>query len=287
MDQEEVQIRGISYDAMRRILDFIYTSELEIGLSNVEEILSAACQLQIPEVMRFCCDFLAAWVDAENILDVYRLADLFGLGRLSDQLDSFVLKNFVGFSRTEAYRRMSPAKLLTLLSSDRLRVGSENEVYEGALLYHFTPEQLETDRGVSLTRSPRLLEAVRFPLMEAGVLQRLHDKLGPCPLKETVAAALAYHRNEALQPVLQTPRTRLRSDFRCVVGFGGMHASPSTALSSQAWFLNPFLRDWRPFTTASAPLMSNQGVAVFNNFVYLVGGDNNVRGFRAEARCWR
>ncbi|KAH0617280.1 hypothetical protein JD844_015315 [Phrynosoma platyrhinos] len=76
---------GISYDVMRQILNFIYTSEMEIALSSMEEILSAACQLQqIPEAIGFCCDFLSARVDPENILDVYRLADLFGLGHLSD-----------------------------------------------------------------------------------------------------------------------------------------------------------------------------------------------------------
>ncbi|RXN00093.1 Arfaptin-1 [Acipenser ruthenus] len=33
--------------------------------------------------------------------------------------------------------------------------------------------------------------------------------------------------------------------------------------------------------------MSNQGIVVINSFVYLIGGDNNTRGFRAESRCWR
>ncbi|XP_042333834.1 kelch-like protein 22 [Sceloporus undulatus] len=284
--QEEVQIQGVSYTAMCQILNFIYTSELEVRLSNVEEILAASCHLQIPEVMRFCCDFLAAWVDADNILDAYRLADLYALRRLSDHLDAFVLRNFVGFSRTQAYRRMPLDKLLTLLGSDALQVASENEVYEGALLYHYTAEDLEADR-ISLAQQPPLLVAVRFTLMDAAVLQRLHDRLAACPLKETVAASLAYHRDEAFQPVLQTPRTRLRSQFRCVVGFGGMREAQSAVLTRQAWILNPVLRGWRQFATTSAPMLSNQGVAVFNDFVYLIGGDNNVRGYRAEARCWR
>ncbi|MEE6504280.1 hypothetical protein FKM82_005120 [Ascaphus truei] len=123
--------------------------------------------------------------------------------------------------------------------------------------------------------------------MELQVLQRLHDKLGQCPLKLTVSSALDYHRNECLQPVLQGPHTQLRSDFHCVVGFGGMYSAPYTVLSDQAKYLNPLLGEWRPLTAAQAPRMSNQGIAVLHNFVYLIGGDNNVRGFRAEARCWR
>ncbi|XP_068767721.1 kelch-like protein 22 isoform X2 [Struthio camelus] len=286
MEQEEVRIHGISYNAMCKILNFIYTSELELSVNSVQETLAAACQLQIPEVIKFCCDFLMSWVDEENILDVYRLADHYDLRHLSDQLDSYILKNFVAFSKTQMYRQLPFQKVYSLLSSNRLEVNYENEVYEGALLYHYSPEQLETDQ-VSLMEPPKLLETVRFPLMEPQILQRLHDKLSPCPLKDKVADALMYHKNECLQPMLQTSQTQLRSEFQCVVGFGGMHSTPSIVLSDQAKYLNPLLGEWRHFTAPLAPRMSNQGIAVLNNFVYLIGGDNNVRGFRAESRCWR
>ncbi|XP_063769100.1 kelch-like protein 22 isoform X4 [Pseudophryne corroboree] len=241
---------------------------------------------KIAEVINYCCDFLISWVDEENVVEVYKLAELFHLSHLSEQLDSFVLKNFITFSRTQIYRQLPLEKVYSLLSSNQLEVGSENEVYEGALLYHYTSEQVETDQ-VSLSESPKLLETVRFPLMELSVLQRLHDKLGPCPLKVTVSNALEYHKNEIMQPVLQGPHTQLRSEFNCVVGFGGMYSAPYTVLSDQAKYLNPLTGEWRPLTAPQAPRMSNQGIAVLNNFVYLIGGDNNVRGYRAEARCWR
>lgn len=227
-----------------------------------------------------------SWVDEENILDVYRLAELFDLNRLTQQLDTYILKNFVAFSRTDKYRQLPLEKVYSLLSSNRLEVSCETEVYEGALLYHYSLEQVQADQ-ISLHEPPKLLETVRFPLMEAEVLQRLHDKLGPSPLRDTVASALMYHRNESLQPSLQGPQTELRSDFQCVVGFGGIHSTPSTILSDQAKYLNPLLGEWKHFTASLAPRMSNQGIAVLNNFVYLIGGDNNVQGFRAESRCWR
>lgn len=47
MEQEEIHIQGISYNAMCKILNFIYTSDLELGLNNVQEILAASCQLQV------------------------------------------------------------------------------------------------------------------------------------------------------------------------------------------------------------------------------------------------
>lgn len=47
MEQEEVHIHGISYNAMCKILNFIYTSELELSVNTVQETLAAACQLQV------------------------------------------------------------------------------------------------------------------------------------------------------------------------------------------------------------------------------------------------
>ncbi|MBN3296111.1 KLH22 protein, partial [Amia calva] len=286
MQESEIQVHGVSFTAMTKLLDFIYTSELELDLDNVQEILSAACLLQIQDVIGFCCDFLFSWLDDDNILEVYKLADLFGLSQLGAKVDEYILKNIHIFSRTSSYRQLPVEKVVSLLSSNQLEVNSENEVYEAALHYHYTPEQVETDQ-VCLQDTLPTMEAVRFCLMERQVLQRLHDRLKRCPLREKLAAALNYHEQEMWQPVMQSPQTQLRSLFHCLVGFGGMYSSRSETLSNEVKFLNPRTDEWRSLTAAQAPRMSNQGIAILNNFVYLIGGDNNTSGFRAETRCWR
>ncbi|XP_043924779.1 kelch-like protein 22 [Protopterus annectens] len=286
MQQGVVQIRGIAYVAMCNILDFIYTSEIELSLDNVQETLLCASILQFPEIIQFCCDFLTSWLDEENVLEMYKLADVLCLPQLQEQVDFYILKNFSVFSKSEAYRKLPLEKVCSLLSSNHLEVNSETEVYEAALHYYYTPEQIEMDE-VSLHEPLKLLELVRFPLMEHHVLQRLHDRLSPCPLRELVASALNYHDQEISQPVLQSPLTELRSKYHCVVSFGGMYSPSSQSISSQARYLHPILNEWRPLTVSQDSRMSNQGVAVLNNFVYLIGGDCNSGGFQAECRCWR
>ncbi|RXM96419.1 Kelch-like protein 22 [Acipenser ruthenus] len=245
---------------MCKLLDFIYTAELELNLENVQEILAAACLLQIQDVIGFCCDFLISCVDDDNIMEVYKLADLFGLSQLNSKIDAYNLKNFLAFSRTPAYRQLPLDKVYSLLSSNQLEVGSEYEVYEAALHYYYTPEQVETDQ-VSLQDSLKLLE--------------------------TTGGSSPVPREGSPTPGAPEPQTQLRSEFRCIVGFGGMYSSRSETLSDEAKFLNPVTGEWRSLTAAQAPHMSNQGIAVINSFVYLIGGDNNTRGFRAESRCWR
>lgn len=45
--QNEIPIHGVSYMAIKKILDYIYTSEIELDLECVEEVLVAATLLQV------------------------------------------------------------------------------------------------------------------------------------------------------------------------------------------------------------------------------------------------
>nr|XP_046242647.1 kelch-like protein 22 isoform X2 [Scatophagus argus] len=287
MQQKEIPIHEVSYVAMKKILDYIYTSEIELDLECVQEVLIAATLLQLEIVIGFCCDFLFSWLDESNILEVLHLADVYGLQQLNARVHSYMLRNIQTLSRTDVYRQLPQDEVFRALSSDRLQVNSENEVYEAALHYHYSPEQVETDQ-VYLQDNLKMLAAVRFCLIEKHVLQRLYDRLNQCPLKDCVSAALYYHEQEMWQPVLQSPLTQPRSTLHCILGFGGMFTSTSLTDSEHLFqVFHPSWGEWRTLTAAHAPRMSNQGIAVLNNFVYLIGGDKNTNGFRAETRCWR
>lgn len=47
MQQNEIPIHGVSFMAMEKILDYIYTSEIELDLESVQEVLIAATLLQV------------------------------------------------------------------------------------------------------------------------------------------------------------------------------------------------------------------------------------------------
>ncbi|CAN9513500.1 unnamed protein product [Ophioblennius macclurei] len=284
--QKEIPIHGVTYNAMKKILDYIYTSEIELDLDCVQEVLIAATLVQLEKVIGFCCDFLFAWLDESNILEVHKLADLYGLQQLNARVHSYMLRNIQTLSRTEAYRQLPEDEVFKVLSSNELQVSCENEAYEAALHYHYSPEQVETDQ-VYLQDNLRMLGAVRFCLIERTVLQRLYGRLNPCPLKDSVSAALRYHEQEAWQPVLQNALTQPRSTFSCILGFGGMFSTSFADSEHLFQVFHPSWGEWRTLSAASTPRMSNQGIAVLNNFIYLIGGDKNTSGFRAETRCWR
>lgn len=47
MQQTEIPIHGVTHTAMTKLLDFIYTSELDLDLDTVQEVLCAATLLQV------------------------------------------------------------------------------------------------------------------------------------------------------------------------------------------------------------------------------------------------
>lgn len=85
-------------------------------------------------------------MDESNILEVHKLADLYGLQQLDSKVYSYILRNIQTFSQTEAYRQLPADKVFKVLCSDELDVNSENVVYEAALHYHYSPQQVETDQ---------------------------------------------------------------------------------------------------------------------------------------------
>lgn len=101
---------------------------------------------QLEVVIGFCCDFLFSWLDENNVVEVYRLADVYGLQQLKAKVHSYLLRTIRTFSRTPAFRLLPPDEVFRALSSDRLQVSGENQVYEAALHYHFSPEQVESER---------------------------------------------------------------------------------------------------------------------------------------------
>ncbi|KAF4070559.1 hypothetical protein AMELA_G00286740 [Ameiurus melas] len=287
MQQTEVTIHGVTHTAMTKLLDFIYTSELELDLDTVQEVLCAATLLQVQDVIGFCCEFLFSWMDNDNILEVEKLAETYGLEQLGEKVCSYLLKNIQTFSRTPVYRQLPAEKVLQVLLSDELEVSSENEVFEAALHYYYSPEQVEKDQ-VCLQEHMHLMEAVRFCLMEQATLQRLYSRLEPCELRNIISFALRYHNSTLWQPVMQSPMSQLRSNCHCILGFGGMFSSGMLADSDKRFqVFHPSWGEWRNLGADGAPRMSNMGIALLNNFVFLVGGDNNTSGFRAESRCWR
>ena len=67
-DQDVVEIRGLEAKTMENLLDFMYTSTIEITVNNVQNILQGASMLGLHQLRMLCAQFLQLQLTASNCL---------------------------------------------------------------------------------------------------------------------------------------------------------------------------------------------------------------------------
>ncbi|XP_041505440.1 kelch-like protein 36 isoform X2 [Microtus oregoni] len=268
--QKEVELVGASYVGLKAVVDFLYSSELELDGNNIDYILETAHLLQIWTVVDFCCEYLEQEVSEDNYLYLQELASIYSLKRLDAFIDSFVLSHFSTLSFTPDFlQNVSVQKLCVYLSSGQVQHTWEYDLLQAAL--QWLTQQPEREVHTCL-----VLENIRFPLFSEDILlQRV--KLAMGSLLPSVAdgkgfmeEALNYHSNLVAQPVLQTKRTELRSE-ECLLFVGGEVSERCLELSDDTCFLDTKNEQWVKETSLPAR-RSHHCVAVLGGFIFIAGG---------------
>jgi hypothetical protein len=72
-----VDIHDIHGDIMNLILDYTYTREIKLTEENIYDILPAANQLQVLELVSRCENYLYEKLNPENVLGIREFASFF------------------------------------------------------------------------------------------------------------------------------------------------------------------------------------------------------------------
>nr|XP_034378564.1 kelch-like protein 36 isoform X2 [Arvicanthis niloticus] len=268
--QKEVELVGTSYVGLKAVVDFLYTSELELDGSNIDYILETAHLLQIWTVVDFCCEYLEQEVSEDNYLYLQELASIYSLKRLDAFIDSFVLSHFSTLSFTPDFlQSISVQKLCMYLSSGQVQHKWEYDLLQAAL-------QWLTQQPEREVHTCRVLENIRFPLFPEDILlQRVKLAMGSLLPSEAngegfVEEAMHYHNSLVAQPVLQTKRTLLRSE-ECLLFVGGEVSERCLELSDDTCYLDTKNEQWVKETSLPAR-RSHHCVAVLGGFIFIAGG---------------
>lgn len=108
---ESIELRGISSDGLKHIVEFMYTGRLPINMNVVQNILAVGrhmqviecrssqptqsfifSQLQIQAVLDFCMEFLISAIDVNTCVDIIHIAEVFSMALLEEKAYKFMLE---------------------------------------------------------------------------------------------------------------------------------------------------------------------------------------------------
>lgn len=285
--QAEVNLTDLDPQAVEALIQYAYTSHIEIRVDNVENLLSVSCILQIDEVKDACSEFMKHQLHPSNCLGIRSFAEGHGCNELYKIADAFTKERFVDVVKSQEFVFLNAECVGQLLKSEDLNVTSESQIFEALCVW---AEHDEQSRKRYLAK---LLGFVRLPLLTPEFLvdkvemSSLFRDMSPC--RELIIEAMKYQllpkRRFQLQNSRTTPR---RSTVGKLYVVGGMDSSKGAI---QIEHYDPRKNQW----SVVAPMVTRRlqfDVAVVGGNLYIVGGRdglktlNTVECYNPKTKQW-
>nr|CAH8875444.1 unnamed protein product [Trichobilharzia regenti] len=267
--QTKVTLYDLDGDAVETLIDFCYTSQITVEECNVQNLLPAACLLQLTEIQDVCCEFLKRQLDPSNCLGIRAFADTHACSGLLRVADRFAHLHFLEVVKSEEFLLLPVSHLVDIISSDDLNVYSEEQVYYAVMcwVHHNLSE-----------RRPYLsyvLEHVRLPLLSpkflvgtvsSDLLVRSDERC-----RDLVDEAKDYLLLPHERPYMQGPRTKPRKVLQIgelLFAIGGWCSGDAIASAER---YDSRTHKWH----LVAPMHKRRcgvGVGVVYDLLYAVGG---------------
>lgn len=262
-EKERVEIQGLDPCSMGQLIDFMYTSMIEITVDNVQGILQGASMLGLHQLRKMSATFLQSQLTASNCLGIYFLADLYMCGELEMSARQFIFQNFLDVIHSEEFLQLSEDRLITLLRSDKLQVTSENQVLEATLSW------IHADSENRTRNACHILQYVKLALIDLSYLENIVLKLDfvkSClKCQQLIGNAIALHYDQSALELL-TPRAQPP----CVYVVGGRNSTDCQLKSMERY---DFLIDqWHSVSNMNIARTA-VGVCSLDGLLYAVGGE--------------
>ena len=273
--QETVTLTDLDEKAVEDLVEFAYTSNIDIHEDNVQPLLKAASILQLPEVSGACSDFLSQQLHPSNCLGIANFAEVHGCTVLARTSWEYILDHFTEVARCDEYFQLSVEGVKQLIRSDSIKVHSEEQVFESMhkWIVHDLPQ-----RDIF---AHELLKCLRLALLKPVYLaeqvygKTLYHNNQDCT--ELIMKAMIYHtiheKKSQLRGVINDrPR---KGTTGTLFAIGGM----DTCRNKGSIECFDARKDrWKLVCHSQAACRRLQfGVAVLGSKVYVVGGRNGLR----------
>ncbi|KAH8409210.1 hypothetical protein KR009_010735, partial [Drosophila setifemur] len=278
--QDEIKLYGITARAMGSIIDYIYTSLLELNADNIEEILAAATHVQVREVIERCTFFLETKIEMDNCLAIAGMADIYGQMALSERAYRYICAHFEEFSATPDFKDLKLEQLRFILSSNYPIDVTEQELVR--LVCSYCLEQ-QLEEG-SLRELFRLINWSQIVYKTIDELRQMNCSLEegkrlklPTPyynrIKQEYLGTLLKGEVALGERCLPQGPTNMRGMELSLLKIGGFEWK---GLTNVIMCFSPSKMKWYELTSIPHIDQCNFGTAVLNNELFIVGGAYDV-----------
>ncbi|KAJ6643121.1 Kelch-like protein 26 [Pseudolycoriella hygida] len=274
--QSEIKILEVSARGMELILNYAYTSKIELDSDNILDVLSAASYVQIDAVVEACTNFLTSHLDLENCVDLATISETFCLEKLRQKCYRFICANLSEFAVTEGIKRLTWQQLNYVLSCDFPVDCKEEKVFKIVLEWIYA-HKIDIKICHTLLNNIRLSDILMTDLESMLRRSRFTKEL----VMQTKSFALAQrkirhtHKSNATFPITNNNNvlTNYRGMELALVNIGGFRKA---GITNEITYYLPSVKKWHHLTSIPHVEQCNYGTAVRQNELYIVGGCYNV-----------
>lgn len=145
-------IPGLSPYMMQLIIEFAYTGFVSLTEENAQELLLAADQLNVMEIVQTCCNFLGERLCPKNCIGIWQFTKIFQSFELQYKAHRCIIDHFEDTVFSEEFLQLNVQELADIIERDDLNVKNETSVYE-AILYWITHAPEERGRYIAVLLS--------------------------------------------------------------------------------------------------------------------------------------
>ncbi|NWS78106.1 KLH10 protein, partial [Crotophaga sulcirostris] len=287
------KIPGTSPEMMRFIIEYAYTRTVLVTVDNVENLLMAADQFNVMDIVQLCCEFLKSQLCLENCIGIYKLTHYYYCPNLQAAAYAFILHHFEDIFRVSTeFLELPINKLIHIIEKDELNVKEERVVFEAILKWIGHNPQ---ERKQHITD---LLGKVRLALMQMEYFisnVKTHDYVKD---NKDCRELIIETQMEMYNLNMRTPfgynftnqlsRPRLPDAILFAVGgwSGGSPTNIVEAYDSRA-------DTWINISCGEESPVAYHGTAYLKGFVYIIGGFdsmdyfNRVKRFDPVKKTWQ
>ncbi len=177
-----LEIEGISFNALKVIVSYLYTGNINITAENARDAIPACKMLKLTSACDTCERFALETINPGNCIDLYRMASAHDIQDLAAKTLDMMVNNFTEVVSGEEFFNMSENEVVDYIQNENLKVADEDPVFEAVVSWvRHQPQERESSFSRLITHvrlrycSPHYLSRVvsKEPLMDNHERQKL------------------------------------------------------------------------------------------------------------------